>query len=137
MLAIALAGCSDNPAAPNPYGAALPISVTAVEAPASDLPNVLFGGPGPMLFTIYGRIVTPNPCYDLSAYRTLSGRELKITIVATPHPKGCASSIDHFDYQVLTDAPVCPHLTVWHHYDGSSLADVKVGELDILCGPAT
>ena len=99
--------------------------------------NVLFGGPGPMLFTIYGRIVTPNPCYDLSAYRTLSGRELKITIVATPHPKGCASSIDHFDYQVLTDAPVCPHLTVWHHYDGSSLADVKVGELDILCGPAT
>lgn len=135
LLLIALAGCSDNPAAPSPYGARLSISVTPVEAPSYDSPNILFGG-DPGLMTIYGRIVTPDPCYELSAFRTLAGNELKVTIVATPRRKGCASSVDHFDFQVLSDRPPCPHATVWYHFEGSELPDVKVGELNILCGPS-
>ena len=132
FLLIALAGCSDNPAAPSPYGAALSISVTPVDMPYSDSPNIRIGV-SDGLMTVYGRIVTPDPCYELSAYRTLAGNELKVTIVATPHRKGCASSVDHFDFQVLSDTPACPHATVWYHYEGVDWPDVKVGELNILC----
>ncbi|NUQ21893.1 MAG: hypothetical protein HOQ09_13165 [Gemmatimonadaceae bacterium] len=131
LVAAALA-CSDNPAAPSPFGASVPISVTPVDAPA-DTARHIYVGFDKGLMTIHGRIATPDPCYELSAYRALAGNELKVTVVATPHRQGCASSLDHFDYQVLTDTPTCPHLTLWYHYVGVNWPDVKVGEINFLC----
>ena len=118
LLALTAAlGCSDSPAQPRRFGEQLYISVTPVYPATDEAQRVDAFRSDNGLIEIFGRIVTPDPCYDFSAYRTIAGADLRVTIVARPHPQGCASVVNHFKYDVITDGPRCPHMTVVYHFE--------------------
>ena len=129
LLAVAL-GCSDDPTAPGPYGEAIAVSATPIESPKDDVQRIYAAIFDRNLLEIFGRIVTPDPCFSFSAYRTIRGREVHVTVVATRFAPTCPSSVDHFDYDVLSDYPSCPHLIVSYHFEGGDTPDIVVHDED-------
>ena len=130
---IAMLGCSDSPTQPSPFGDPLSISVTPVYPATDDAQRVDALRYDNKLLEIFGRIVTPHPCYDLSAFRSIAGQAVRVTIVARARSRGCDSSVNHFKYDVLTDGPGdCPHITVVYHFDDGG-ADLAIYDATI-CG---
>jgi hypothetical protein len=126
LAALAALACSDHVTDPRPFGDALPISATLLQT--GDTTQSIYVSSRDNLIYFTGVITTPDPCYDLAAYRTISGRELRVTIVATRRARqanGCATTISRFRYETFTDNPDCPHLTVWYHFEGVALPDLK------------
>jgi hypothetical protein len=134
--ALGALACSDNPTEPSPYGEPLRITATPTD-PGTDTASQIYIGWQNTLFYFTGRITTPSPCYGLSAYRTIQGNDLRVTIVATRSAKDCPSMISSLDYQVLTDRPDCAHLTVTYHYEGADWPDRKLVDLSWPCASAT
>lgn len=132
LAAFGAVACANGATEPSPLGD--PLTITA--EPATDTSQVIYIGNQHNLIYLSGRIATPDPCYDLSAYRTLQGSELRVTIVATRGTQPCAAVISRFDYQVLTDRPDCPHLTVWYHYEGTGWPDRKLVDQQWPCASA-
>ena len=128
---VALA-CSDVPTAPHRFGDALTITATPVAVGNDTTEDIGLSAHDNLLY-ISGRIATPDPCFDLSAFRSIQGNELRVTIVATRQAKSCASVIDHFDFSFVTDRPPCPHLTVWYHVEGADWPDRKLVDELWLC----
>ena len=135
FLVLASLACSREVTGPRPFGDALPIDVTS--SPASDTSQWAGFSFQDNLIYLSGRMATPDPCYELSAYRSIQGNELRVTIVATRRAKSCPSSIARFDYQSVTDIPACPHLTVWYHFEGRGWPDRKVMDQAWLCASTT
>lgn len=129
---VAMLGCSDSPTQPRPFGDPLWISATPVYPATDDAQRVDALRYDNKLVEIFGRIVTPDPCYDLSAYRSIAGQDLRVTIVARARPRGCDSAVNHFKYDVLTDAPECPQVTVVYHFENGG-PDLVVYD-GIICG---
>jgi hypothetical protein len=124
--AFAALACSDSVTEPHRFGDALPIEVSPLQD-GNTPQTTRFGSDGGLIY-FRGTITTPDPCYDLAAYRTIDGRELRVTIVATRRARqanSCATTTGSFSYETLTDMPGCPHLTLWYHFEGADWPDQK------------
>lgn len=136
LVLVAIVGCADAPAAPRGPGAALEIHAYEVSPAATDTTHHIWLDFQNTLLTINGRIETPTPCYTFEAYRTITGSDLTVTIVARASKGTCATVIDHYDWDLVTDTPPCPHLTIVYHYVGANWPDNKVTDMNVLCPAA-
>lgn len=130
LLLVGAFGCSDSATAPVPYGEPIVVSATPNASPTSNAQKVYAAVFDRNLLQIYGQIVTPDPCFDFAAYRTIRGTEVRVTLVARRFARSCPSSVDHFDYDVLSDYPSCPHVIVSYHFEGADAPDVVVYNQD-------
>ena len=119
---VAATGCHD-PAGVSRLGSAIPIVVAAGSGNAANAATATLDQHG---FTIRGHIATPTPCYDLRAHREDRGRDITITVVATPREGGCVAIIGAFDYTIAASGACAAHLVVIHHYPATGWPDQRV-----------
>ena len=78
------------------------------------------GGPG--VIVAIGRIVTPSPCFSLSARVQQSGQSLDLAVVAQPTATGCISVLTSRGYtlRVGSLASGVYHVRLTHEIQGAS-----------------
>ena len=87
----------------------------AANAPAgTTIPPTVRVSPGRI--EILGQMVTPDPCFDLSAAFTNASHELRVLVNATKRPGMCATVIETFAYRatIVNVAPDDYSLEVVH-----------------------
>lgn len=132
LLLLAVAACdgSSNIVQPD---RPLPISVRLLGPEPGAADTIRSVTPNGQTVIVVGRIGTPNPCYELSAYRVDAPDVAKITVVATPKPAACVLTTGLFEYTLVSPASGCPHVVIDYHYADARIPDKRVYDQSWFC----